>query len=79
MPFLPSLSNMYLETAKSDALRVQENDGKVSIRGIPIVPITTMSMPLMPHEAETLFDSLGKTCTRYKINLTGKSLWGRAA
>ena len=71
-PLSPTLSNIFLERIMSDAL--EEHDGKVSIGGRNITNLQFAddidALTEEEQELEALEESLGKTCTRYKMEIS---------
>ena len=73
----PTLFNIFLERIMSDALK--EHDGKVSICGRNITNLrfaddtdVTDVLAEEEQELEALVESLDKTCTRYKIEISAE-------
>ena len=68
----PTLFNIFLERIMSDAL--EEHDGKVSLCGRNITnlrfAVDTDVLAEEEQELEALVESLDKTCTRYKIEIS---------
>ena len=66
----PTLFNIFLEWIMSDA--VEEHDGKVSIGGRNITNLQFADDidALAEEELEALVESLDKTCTRYKMEIS---------
>ena len=69
-----TLFNIFLKQIMSDAL--EENDGKVSIGGRSITNLRFAndidSLAEEEQELEALVESLHKTCTRYKMEISAK-------
>ena len=70
----PTLFNIFLERIKSDAL--EEHDGKVSLGGRNITTLrfadNTDALAEVEQELEALVESLDKTCTRYKKEISAE-------
>ena len=70
----PTLFNIFLERIMSDAL--EEHDGKVSIGGRNITNLRFAddidALAEEEQELEALVESLDKTCTRYKMEISAK-------
>ena len=70
----PTLFNMFLERIMSDAL--EEHDGKVSIGGRNITNLRFAddidALAEEEQELEALVESLDKTCTRYKMEISAE-------
>ena len=68
----PTLYNIFLERIMSDAL--EEHDRKVSIggRNITIFADDIDALAEKEQELEALVESLDKTCTRYKMELSAE-------
>ena len=70
----PTLFNIFLERIMSDAL--EENDGKVSIGGRNITNLRFAddidALAEEEQELEALVESLDKTCTRYKMEISAE-------
>ena len=70
----PSLFNIFIERIMSDAL--EEHDGKVSIGGGNITNLQFAddidALAEEEQELEALVESLDKTCTRYKIEISAE-------
>ena len=70
----PTLFNIFLERIMSDAL--EEHDGKVSIGGRNITNLRFAddidALAEEEQELEALVESLDKTCTRYKIEISAE-------
>ena len=70
----PSLFNIFLERIMSDAL--EEHDGKVSIGGRNITNLRfaddIAALAEEDQELEALVESLDKTCTRYKMEISAE-------
>ena len=70
----PTLFNIYLERIMSDAL--EEHDGKVSIGGRNITNLRFAddidALAEEEQELEALVESLDKTCTRYKMEISAE-------
>ena len=70
----PTLSNIFLERIMSDAL--EEHDGKVSIGGRNITNLRFAddidALAEEKQELEALVESLDKTCTRYKMEISAE-------
>ena len=70
----PTLFNIFLERIMSDAL--EEHDGKVSIGGRNITNLQFAddidALAEEEQELEALVESLDKTCTRYKMEISTK-------
>ena len=70
----PTLFNIFLERIMSDAL--EEHDGKVSIGGRNITKLRFAddidALAEEEHELEALVESLDKTCTRYKMEISAE-------
>ena len=70
----PTLFNIFLERTMSDAL--QEHDGKVSIGGRNITNLQFAddidALAEEEQELEALVESLDKTCTRYKMEISAE-------
>ena len=70
----PTLFNIFLERIMSDAL--EEHDGKVSIGGRNITNLRFAddidALVVDEQEREALVKNLGKTCTRYKIEISAE-------
>ena len=68
----PTLFNIFLERIMSDAL--EEHDGKVSIGGRNITNLRFAddidALAEEEQELEAVVESLGKTCTRYKMEIS---------
>ena len=68
----PTLFNIFLERIMSDAL--EEHDGKVSLGGRNITNLRFAddidALAEEEQELEALVESLGKTCTRYKREIS---------
>ena len=68
----PTLFNIFLERIMSDAL--EEHDGKVSIGGRNITNLPFAddidALAEEKQELEALVESLDKTCTRYKMEIS---------
>ena len=65
----PTLFNIFLERIMSDAL--EEHDGKVSIGGRNITNAID-ALAEEEQELEALAESLDKTCTRYKMEISAE-------
>ena len=72
----PTLFNIFLERIMSDAL--EEHDGKVSTGGRNITNLQfaddTDALAEEEQELEALVESLNKTCTRYKMEISAERL-----
>ena len=72
----PTLFNIYLEWAMSDAL--EEHDGKVSISSRNIMNLLFAedidAVAEEEQEQESLVESLNKTCTRYKMEISAEEI-----
>ena len=70
----PTLFNIFLERIMSDAL--EEHDGKVSIGGRNITNLRFAddidALAEEEQELEALLESLDKTCTRYKMEISAE-------
>ena len=70
----PTLFNIFLERIMSDAL--EEHDGKVSIGGRNITNLRFAddigALAEEEQELEALVESLDKTCTRYKMEISAE-------
>ena len=70
----PTLFNIFLERIMSDAL--EEHDGKVSIGGRNITSLRFAddidALAEEEQELEALVESLDKTCTRYKMEISAE-------
>ena len=70
----PTRFNIFLERIMSDAL--EEHDGKVSIGGRNITNLRFAddidALAEEEQELEALPESLGKTCTRYKMEISAE-------
>ena len=70
----PTLFNIFLERIMSDAL--EEHDGKVSIDGRNITNLRFAddidTLAEEKQELEALVESLDKTCTRYKMEISAE-------
>ena len=70
----PILFNIFLERIMSDPM--EEYDGKVSIGGRNITNLRFAddidALPEEEQELEALVESLDKTCTRYKMEISGE-------
>ena len=70
----PTLFNIFLERIMSDAL--EEHDGKVSIGGRNITNLrfadNTDALAEKKQELEALLESLNKTCTKYKMEISAE-------
>ena len=70
----PTLFNIFLERIMSDAL--EEHDGKVSISGRNITNLRFAddidALAEEEQELEALVESLDKTCTRYKMEISAE-------
>ena len=70
----PTLFNIFLERIMSDAL--EEHDGKVSIGSRNITNLQfaddTDALAAEEQELEALVESLDKTCTRYKMEISAE-------
>ena len=70
----PTFFNIFLERIMSDAL--EEHDGKVSIGGINITNLRFAddidALAEEEQELEALVESLDKTCTRYKMEISAE-------
>ena len=70
----PTLFNIFLERIMSDAL--EEHDGKVSIGGRNITNLRFAddidALAEKEQELEALVESLDKTCTRYKMEISAE-------
>ena len=70
----PTLFNIFLERIMSDAL--EEHDGKVSIGGRNITNLRFAddieALAEEEQEQEALVESLDKTCTRYKMEISAE-------
>ena len=70
----PIVFNIFLERIMSDAL--EKHDGKVSLDGRTITNLPFADDSVAPaeekQELEALVESLDKTCTRYKIEISAK-------
>ena len=70
----PTLFNIFLERIMPDALA--EHDGKVSIGGRNITNLRfaddTDALAEEEQELEALVESLDKTCTRYKMEISAE-------
>ena len=70
----PTLFNIFLERIMSDAL--EEHDGKVSIGGRNITNLRFAddidALAEEEQELEALVESLDKTCTRYKMDISAE-------
>ena len=73
-PLSPTLFNIFLERIMSDAL--EEHDGKVSIGGRNITNLRFAddidALAEEEQELEVLVESLDKTCTRYKMEISAE-------
>ena len=71
----PTLFNIYLERIMSDAL--EEHDGKVSIGGRNNTNLRFAddidALAEEEQELEALLESLNKTCTRYKMEISAEN------
>ena len=71
---IPTLFNIFLERIMSDAL--EEHDGKVSIGGRNITNLPFAddidALAEEEQELEALVESLDKTCTRYKMEISAE-------
>ena len=69
---LPTLFNIFLERIMSDAL--EKHDGKISIGGRNITNLRFAedidALAEEEQELEATVESLGKTCTRYKMEIS---------
>ena len=74
----PTLFNIFLERTMSDAL--EEHDGKVSIGGRNITNLRFAddidALAEEEQELEVLVESLDKTCTRYKMEISAEKTNG---
>ena len=72
----PTLFNIYLEWTMSDVL--EEHDGKVSISSRKIMNLLFAedidAVAEEEQEQETLVESLNKTCTRYKMEISAEEI-----
>ena len=72
----PFLFNIFLERIMSDAL--EEHDGKVSVGGRKIINLRFAddidSLAEEQQELEALVESLDKTCTRYKMEISAEKI-----
>ena len=72
----PTLINIYLEWTMSDAL--EEHDGKVSISSRNIMNLLFAedidAVAEEEQQQETLVESLNKTCTRYKMEISAEEI-----
>ena len=69
----PTLFNIFLERIMSDAL--EEHDGKVSIGGRNITNLRFADdIDEEEQELEALVESLDKTCTRYKMEISAEKI-----
>ena len=70
----PTFFNIFLEQIMSNAL--EEHDGKVSIGGRNITNLwfadDTDALAEEEQELEALVESLNKTCTRYKMEISAE-------
>ena len=70
----PTLFNIFLEQIMSDAL--EDHDGKVSIGGRNIINLQFAddrdALAEEKQELEALVESLDKTCTRYKMEISAE-------
>ena len=70
----PTLFNIFLERIMSDAL--EEHDGKISIGGRNITNLRFAddidALAEVEQELEALVESLDKTCTRYKMEMSAE-------
>ena len=66
----PTLFNIFLERIMSDAL--EEHDGKVSIGGRIYYQSAIDALAEEEQELEALVESLDKTCTRYKMEISAE-------
>ena len=70
----PTLFNIFLERIMPDAL--EEHDGKVSIGGRNIINLLFANdinaLAEEEQESEALVESLDKTCTRYKMEISAQ-------
>ena len=68
----PTLFNIFLERVMSDAL--EEDDGKISIGGRNIINLRFAdvidALAEEEQELEAIVESLDKTCTRYKMEIS---------
>ena len=73
-PLSPTLFNIFLERIMSDAL--EEHDGKVSIGGRNITNLRFADgidvLAEKEQELEALVESLNKTCTGYKMEISAE-------
>ena len=69
-PLSPTLFNVFLERIMSDALK--EHDGKVSIGNITNLRFADDidALAEKEQELEALVESLDKTCTQYKMEIS---------
>ena len=72
----PTLFNIYIEQIMSDAL--EEHDGKAGITTRNIIDLQfAKDIDAVADEAqehETLVESLNKTCTRYKMEISAEEI-----
>ena len=72
----PTLFNIFLERIMSDAL--EEHDGKVNIGGINIINLRFAddidALAEEEQELEALVESLDKTCTKYKMEISAEKI-----
>ena len=70
----PTLFNIFLERIMSDALL--EHDGKINIGGRNITSLRFAddidALAEEEQELEALLESLDKTCTRYKMEISAE-------
>ena len=70
----PTFFNIFLERIMSDAL--EEHDGKVSIGGRNVINLRFAddidALAEEEQELEALVESLDKTCTRYKMEISAE-------
>ena len=70
---LPILFNIYIERIMSDALK--EHDGEVSIISRNIITLQfAEDIDAVAEEQETLVESLNKTCTQYKMEISAEEI-----
>ena len=73
---LPTLFNIYIERIMSDALK--EHDGEVSISSRKIITLQFAedidAVAEEEQEQETLVESLNKTCTQYKMEISAEEI-----
>ena len=72
----PTLFNIFLERIVSDDL--EEHDGEVSLGGRPITNLRFVddidALAEEEQELEVLAESLNKTCTRYKMEISAEKI-----